>query len=292
MNPSKTRSMSFVVMTALVLSAPATADDGLIEINQASVLAGGVTAGDAPGYPATLTGPGSYRLTGGLTPPAGQSGIVISGSQVTLDLNGFSIRGTAVCTGDPASSCSAHGGDGIRHLGTGESDIAIHGGMIQGMDRGINVQASGATIAQITASRNQLVGIIGARFSTVEGSRSHANGSDGIFVDEQSRVTDNEVHSNGGTGIAAGVGSIVSRNRAFSNWFAGISATAPGLVSQNLVRLNNLSQTLSLGGIFAQSFGANLVRVVDNVLAVNGQGDLRGPALSSSGTNICTNVAC
>ena len=74
------------------LARPASAVDGVIEINHASALAGGVTAPDLPNYPVTLAGPGSFRLTGALAPPAGQHAIVITGSHVTLDLNGFSIR--------------------------------------------------------------------------------------------------------------------------------------------------------------------------------------------------------
>src|SRR5581483_7661707 len=45
----------------------ARAVDGVIEINHARALAGGVTASDLPGYPITIDQSGSYRLTGNLT---------------------------------------------------------------------------------------------------------------------------------------------------------------------------------------------------------------------------------
>ena len=51
----------------MLVGAPARAVDGVIEINQARALAGGVTPGDAAGFPVTITASGSYRLTGNLT---------------------------------------------------------------------------------------------------------------------------------------------------------------------------------------------------------------------------------
>ena len=53
----------------LALGSSARAVDGVVEINQAKALAGGVTAGDTAGFPATISQSGSYRLTGNLTVP-------------------------------------------------------------------------------------------------------------------------------------------------------------------------------------------------------------------------------
>jgi hypothetical protein len=85
-----------------LLCAPlaAAAVDGVIEINQAAALAGGVTPGDAPGFPVSLNAPGSYRLTAGLVVPDGATtGIRIDSSEVAIDLNGFSITCADPCTG-------------------------------------------------------------------------------------------------------------------------------------------------------------------------------------------------
>lgn len=51
-----------VLLPALDLIQPAQAADGQILISQAKALAGNVTHGDAPGFPVTLTQPGSYQL--------------------------------------------------------------------------------------------------------------------------------------------------------------------------------------------------------------------------------------
>jgi hypothetical protein len=77
-------------------------------IDQASVKADG-------GFPYKITKPGSYKLTSNLVVPAGVDGIDILSQDVTLDLNGFSITGPVVCTGDDPATCpSATTGIGIK----------------------------------------------------------------------------------------------------------------------------------------------------------------------------------
>src|SRR5438046_155584 len=78
--------------------------DGVVLIDQNRALAGGVTPGDAPGFPVTLSVAGSYRLSGNLTvPDENTNAIVVSADNVTIDLNGFSILGPVVCSGNPVS---------------------------------------------------------------------------------------------------------------------------------------------------------------------------------------------
>lgn len=90
--------------------------DGQILINQATVMAAG-------GFPYAISQPGSYKLSGNLVVPTGQNGILFQSSNVTLDLNGFSIKTTpnyesfAFVAGGPNRSISA---------------ITIRNGMIQG----------------------------------------------------------------------------------------------------------------------------------------------------------------
>src|SRR6185436_8638324 len=48
------------------LSGSAFAVDGTILIDQNRALAGNVTPGDAPGFPVTISQPGSYKLSGNL----------------------------------------------------------------------------------------------------------------------------------------------------------------------------------------------------------------------------------
>jgi hypothetical protein len=113
--------LPLIVLAASIVAfaGPARAVDGVIEINQELALAGGITPGDAPGFPVSLTLPGSYRLTGNLDISAQPSAenltaIEILSSFVTLDRNGFALLGPTISSGSPTSSCSPLGtGDGI-----------------------------------------------------------------------------------------------------------------------------------------------------------------------------------
>jgi hypothetical protein len=73
---------------------PAAAVDGEILINEAKVNAGGITPGDTAGFPVTISRPGRYKLSGNLAVPAGISGIEVTANDVTIDLNGFTVRST------------------------------------------------------------------------------------------------------------------------------------------------------------------------------------------------------
>lgn len=118
---------------AAIALAPATslAVDGMILINQNKALAGNVTAGDAPGFPVTINSPGSYRLSGNLTAPAGSAGIVIAADGVTIDMNGFTL------SGQPGPGIV-----GIHDLTQSRSRIAIHNGSVTGFNSSIRLDVS------------------------------------------------------------------------------------------------------------------------------------------------------
>jgi hypothetical protein len=108
------------VAGVLVLPGSGLGMDGVVEINQVKALAGGVTPGDAAGFPVRLGQRGSYRLTGDLAAPLGAAGIELAADDISLDLNGFAVRGPVPC--GPGSGCAgasagiyaaaALGGDG------------------------------------------------------------------------------------------------------------------------------------------------------------------------------------
>jgi len=77
-----------IILSGLMIQACAFGADGQILINQATVMAAG-------GFPYTISQPGSYKLSGNLIDTALGNGIVITASNVTLDLNGFAIVSTA-----------------------------------------------------------------------------------------------------------------------------------------------------------------------------------------------------
>jgi hypothetical protein len=75
----------FFVLAMALTPICAFAVDGVVLINQSTVMAAG-------GFPYTISQPGSYRLSGNLVIPGNTNGIQIAASGVTLDLNGFNIQ--------------------------------------------------------------------------------------------------------------------------------------------------------------------------------------------------------
>lgn len=143
------------LFTALIaLSAPAFAIDGEILITHAKALAGGVTPGDAPGYPVTLSVAGKYKLGSNLTlPNADTTGVISSVGGISLDLNGFSIVGPAYCPAQGGSEPTPEyvcqpmkSGQGVdlggpgnsvrngRIIGVGGYGVYIQNGIVESMD--------------------------------------------------------------------------------------------------------------------------------------------------------------
>ena len=84
-----------MLLTVTFLTTAVYAVDGVILIDQNKALAGGVTPGDAPGYPIQITKGGSYKLSGDLTvADLTTTGFSLETNQpVTIDFNGFSLSG-------------------------------------------------------------------------------------------------------------------------------------------------------------------------------------------------------
>ena len=81
----------------------------------------------------TIDTGGSYRLTGNLSLGLSDTAAIdVSASNVTLDLGGFTIRGTADCTGlPPTIVCTpAPIGDGIRS-GNSSHDLVVRDGHLR-----------------------------------------------------------------------------------------------------------------------------------------------------------------
>lgn len=103
----------------------ARAVDGVVLIDQNRALAGAVTPGDAPGFPITISLPGSYRLASNLTPPLYKNAIEVTAANVTIDLNGFSLIAqprTDACCFDI----------GVLQTGPGAKGLTIYNGSIVG----------------------------------------------------------------------------------------------------------------------------------------------------------------
>ena len=172
-----------VAALALLLMARTTyAVDGVVLIDEAAVLAGGITSGDGPGYPVTISDPGSYRLSENLKVPAGISGFWIETNDATLDLNGFTILGAGPGSGFADGIFSRNAGKcfdctdaegvrivDVRAIGNLFNGIRLEsqGGLVEGCsahtngNAGINAQGNGTLVKNSVARNNKTYGIIG-----------------------------------------------------------------------------------------------------------------------------------
>lgn len=231
-----------------------------ILIDQHQALKGHVTPGDAPGFPITITRPGSYRLCGNLTvPDANSTGIVITADNVTLDLNGFSITGPTTCTGVPVQTCSPVGsGSGIDST---MANIVVLNGIIQGMgSHGVFLHGSDKNyrVEKVHTTNNGSNGIylIFSRGNILNGNKATTNGGRGIDAAFGSVVTGSVVDGNGEIGIVANHGSNVSGNIAINNGSYGLAMGIGAGYVYNVLQNNNGGTNPQLtGGV---SMGSNV----------------------------------
>ncbi len=232
-----------LVIVALGLPMAARGVDGVVEINQANALTGGVTASDAPGLPVTLDASGSYRLTSNLSVGLG-SGVEITADHVTLDLNGFSIFCAPPIGTDPDSPCPDSGAalaSGIN--ATGRLNVAVENGSVRGI-AGYGVRAGNhCSVRNLRVIRNLVDGMELGSECAIESVDASENGVAGMRMGNASAVTDSIATDNGESGIVVGNGSSVHNSTArgspvgFStSWgttFRGCAASgnADGIVS-------------------------------------------------------------
>lgn len=233
--------------------------DGVVQIDQNRALAGGVTGGDGPGFPVTISESGSYRLSGNLiVPDVNTTAIQITADSVTLDLNGFSILGPAVCAVRPTICPSQGTGIGVQAGGdpvVGPRGVRVLNGSVRGMgSEGILMTGVGSVVERVTAYGNAGGGMsvagsviqssaiqngdFGIIAVSVRDSSSLENLSDGIIVDASGGVAAGNVSSrNGGYGIFVEYG-VATGNTVFLSGSYGISALCPSSIVDNAIQTN------------------------------------------------------
>ncbi len=167
--------------------------------------------------PFTITQPGRYYVTRDLTGVANQSGITIAQSDVTVDLNGFTLHGVAST------------GSGVTVSGA-RTAITIENGTVRGWFNGIDAQM--ATVSRISGVR------------AIGNGQGSADGSYGIIIIGDSTLDDCLVENNKATGILAG-NAVVRDCQVTRNGNDGIQ-TGSGVFLQN----NRLKFNHQAGGEF------------------------------------------
>jgi hypothetical protein len=233
-----------IATCAVLLAVPATAVDGEILIDQARVNAGGITPGDSPGFPATLSRPGRYKLTGNLNVPAEKVGIEVTAHHVTIDLNGFTI-----------SSPPDHALVGV--LASNANGLRVMNGTIVGFRQyGVgSYLGRGAVVEDVRLISN--------------GAGPFSNGS-GLYVETEARIRNNTVANNRyGIGVGSSeIGSIswslTEQNLIASNIFDAITVFGEGA----LLLLGNA--IVGNGGWTVQGTGDAMIGYGNNVMFGNG----------------------
>ena len=196
-------SITRIALLALIASTPALAVDGVAEINQTSVNAAG-------GFPFTISQPGSYVLTSDLVvPDANTTGVSIQTADVTLDLNGFSIR----CSG-----CAATGaGDGV-FADTAFGNVAVRGGSISGVgNRGLALLGELAMVDDVKITNA---------------------GGRGMLLGARALVTRSHVANSGNAGLELGRDSIASEVVSIFNQSGGVRLNAFAIASEVIANEN------------------------------------------------------
>jgi hypothetical protein len=228
------RSM-LLALSLLLFAIPSRAADGILEINQTCAVETGCFAGDAAGFPVTITTPGSYLVTGNLEVTAlFKNAIELTADRVSLHLGGHSLVG-------PDGSSA---GTGIEIAG---AEAVIANGTIRDFFNGIGpesegVDATNSRVHDLSASSNQGTGIVLGAGSRVAGSTTVENGSGGVRIAEEGIVRDCIVKQNGSSqtsvGISTGVGGLVESNVVAANAGRGILVRDGSVVRGNVVSAN------------------------------------------------------
>jgi hypothetical protein len=167
--------------------------DGVIEISQAGTESAG-------GFPFAISNSGSYRLTSNLTVTTdGVNAINVAGDNlrfVTIDLNGFTIRGTG-----------SGSGQGISAFAVG---LTVRNGTVENFG-GVGISAGAQLVAEdLTVSNNGGRGIAAGGPSTLRGITVRENGGDGALI-SSGLVTGSVFSGNAGAGLnfASGTGALL-----------------------------------------------------------------------------------
>lgn len=287
----------------LIVAAPVGAAEGVLEINQTCAVQTGCFAGDSPGFPVSISAPGSYRLTSDLFLAQDVLHIEITSGYVTLDLQGFEVAGPVTCSGLPPSCSAVSAGEGIRVDSTVRHHVVVRNGTVRGTNGGAIGLGERATIEDVHVDDISGGGIAVGDFSTVQRTTVVSIRFTAIYLGDSSRAIDNVVVAAGFSGIQCEEGCVVSGNSVANTSNAGIDVAEGSSVRGNTVRdslqgINASGGTLvtqnSIRGSVSTAIVANAGSLVtENVLRENQADALRCfpqtvPATTRYGNNVMT----
>jgi hypothetical protein len=247
--------LTLLCAAAGLLSIPAFAVDGLKLINQATIVAAG-------GYPYTISQPGSYQLSGNLSVTATAfAGIEITTSNVTLDLNGF----TVLCSGVETSA----GIETASSSGAYYNNIQVKNGKVSGCGNGVLLLYGSNTDVESL--------LVSGYGSSVSGGRLIY----GIAV-FSGTIRNNNLSSNGNSGgIYLGSGVVSSNNSSGDEY--GIYVAGQAVVTGNSVSATST-------GLLVATSPSGYPLVGTNIF--NAPTAFSTTAVLSQHNNFCNNTSC
>ncbi len=239
----------------------------------------------------TITAPGSYYLTSNLSAPADADGIVVNASNVTIDLNGFSLIGH----GSGANTA------GVNVQGT-QLNLCVKNGTITGFSvAGILGDISSSRFEKLIIDASGLNGISMSDDNEVRDCVITHNGNNGISMKNGCRVVQSIVSGTHADGIIGIDGNTIESCTVANNGGGGIGVNFGSVVRDCTVRANSLSGIIFSGGsqIIGNTCDANGVRglgttdnasrIEANTCTYNGSG---GMSITGNGVNVIVRNTC
>jgi hypothetical protein len=202
MSGTESKSLGIALVALALLVGVSSSEAAVKRITQNKVNNGSVSPGDAPGFPATISQPGSYILMSNLVLPAtpGTVGIEVTAQSVEIDLNGFAIIGPKQCPDADNTPCPPGIEDPTFHLIKGGDNVTVKNGTARGSGgNGITLGAH-ARIENMKVLWNALFGVTTAQGSLVKDSLAAQNG-EGIHTGADCLITGNIVRANTFAGL-------------------------------------------------------------------------------------------
>jgi hypothetical protein len=237
-----------------------------------------------------VTAPGSYYLTSNITAPAGADGIVVNASNVTIDLNGFSLTGQG---GDQ--------GTGINVQGT-QTNLCVKNGTITGFNNaGISGDIGSSRFEKLIIDAGGVNGITMSDDNEVRDCVITHNFNTGINMKNGCRIVQSIVTGNNGYGIIGIDGSTIESCTVANNGAVGVTVHYGSVVRNCTVRANGASGILFSSGsqIIGNTIDANgnrglgtsdtASRIEANTCTYNGAG---GMSITGNGVNIIVRNTC
>ncbi|HVN64758.1 MAG TPA: hypothetical protein VMT58_08990 [Candidatus Binataceae bacterium] len=217
-------------MATLTLVASAAAVAGIIDIDQAKVLADG-------GFPYKINKSGSYRLTSDLTVLSTTANAIdVNADDVTIDLNGFSIIGPGPVSG--------------RGINAGNLET-IENGAITGFGGDYGIRTNSNSIVRNVRANSNFSGIVVNNNSVVKNCVANSNTSTAIACEGSGcAVSGNTVNSNRSAAVyCVGSGCMISGNVMNGNKYGIAASDGTTGYSWNVLSSNatNVSGGTSMG---------------------------------------------